>query len=122
MSDKFVEPDPFFDADPFDPYAEIEREAVKAQQPSDDETKRARLDARRRAYSRVFSGKGDEADVEAVMLDLAWFCRAFTTTFHPDPRAHALGEGRREVFLRIADHVGLDIDTLFVKYHKRNPS
>lgn len=64
--------------------------------------------ARRQAlYRRVFAGP----DGEAVLADLAQFCRAFTTTFVPgDSHASALGEGRREVFNRIAGLIALDED------------
>lgn len=44
---------------------------------------------------------------EKVMADLAKFCRANESTFHPDPRVHAALEGRREVFLRIRAHMDL---------------
>lgn len=36
-----------------------------------------------------------------VLADLRKFCRGDQSTFHTDPRVHALLEGRREVFLRI---------------------
>ena len=49
---------------------------------------------------------------QAVLEDLAWFCRADQTTFHPDPRVHALMEGRREVWLRIKEHLDLDLEDL----------
>lgn len=50
---------------------------------------------------------------EAVLRDLARFCRANETTFHADPRAHALAEGRREVWLRIQNHLQLSPDDLW---------
>lgn len=50
------------------------------------------------------------------MEDLAGFCRANESTFHSDPRMHAVLEGRREVFLRIMDHIGLTPDEFFSKY------
>jgi hypothetical protein len=42
--------------------------------------------------------------VEAL-LDLAEFCRANESCFHEDPRMHAALEGRREVWLRIQEHI-----------------
>lgn len=36
-----------------------------------------------------------------VLAELHGFCRANASTFDPDPRTHALLEGRREVWLRI---------------------
>ncbi len=42
-----------------------------------------------------------------VLIDLAEFCRANETCFHQDPRVHAALEGRREVWLRIQEHIHL---------------
>ena len=52
---------------------------------------------RAHAYHVTFTGPR----AEDVLADLAKFCRATESTFHPDPRAHAAAEGRREVWLRI---------------------
>lgn len=51
-----------------------------------------------------------------VLKDLAKFCRAGKTTFHVDPRAHALLEGRREVWLRIQEHLNLTEQQLLALY------
>ena len=67
------------------------------------------LRGRRESYRRVF----ESSDGKAVLADLAKFCRANTTTFHDDPRAHALAEGRREVWLRIQNHLRLSEDDLW---------
>ncbi|MEZ5665899.1 MAG: hypothetical protein R3F55_00360 [Alphaproteobacteria bacterium] len=68
---------------------------------------RSELKRRQALYRRVFDGP----DGEAVLADLARFCRAFATTFvRGDPHASALGEGRREVFNRIAALIALDED------------
>ena len=56
-----------------------------------------------------------------VLKDLARFCRAHESTFHPDPRAHALAEGRREVWLRIEHHLKLSPDELWSLYSGRPP-
>jgi sugar/nucleoside kinase (ribokinase family) len=69
---------------------------------------------RRLAYRRVFNL--ESRDVEIVLADLARFCRAHASTFTPDPRAHALAEGRREVFLRIAEHMQLNEEDLWKLY------
>lgn len=70
------------------------------------------LARRRTAYVKTFlTPFGDE-----VLRDLARFCRAHSSTFHPDPRAHALAEGRREVWLRIAQHLHLTEDELWRIY------
>lgn len=64
---------------------------------------------RKRAYQLAF---GSPAGKE-VLADLARFCRARETTFHSDPRIHAALEGRREVFLRIANHLHMTPEQLF---------
>lgn len=53
---------------------------------------------------------------QAVLKDLAQFCRASESTFHPDPRAHAVLEGRREVWLRLRAHLDLSPDELVERY------
>jgi len=70
------------------------------------------LDGRRHAYLQVFNGPL----AEVVLKDLAWFCRAHETTFHEDARAHAVAEGRREVWLRIAKHLNLSPKKLWEFY------
>ena len=52
------------------------------------------LQQRQAAYHHVFNDKSNMA--EAVLEDLAKFCRANETTFHADPRIHAALEGRRD--------------------------
>ena len=69
---------------------------------------RALLRDRQVSYQHALGG----APGQAVLEDLAWFCRADQTTFHPDPRVHALMEGRREVWLRIKEHLDLDLEDL----------
>lgn len=73
---------------------------------------RQALGDRRHAYRQTF--KGPLAEV--VLRDLARFCRAHRSTFHADPRAHAVAEGRREVWLRIAHHLNLSPDELWSLY------
>jgi len=73
---------------------------------------RAFFNRRRTAYVNTFENPmGRE-----VLADLARFCRANATTFHPDARMHAVAEGRREVWLRIAQHLNLSDDQLFELY------
>lgn len=72
------------------------------------------LTGRKGSYCRVFNR--ESRDVQAVLADLAEFCRAHATTFDQDPRIHALAEGRREVFLRIAHHLELPDDELWLLY------
>ncbi len=47
-----------------------------------------------------------------AMMDLAEFCRANETCFASDPRVHARLEGRRDVWLRIQEHIHLNPDQL----------
>ncbi|MFZ4687856.1 MAG: hypothetical protein ACOYLS_01330 [Polymorphobacter sp.] len=69
---------------------------------------------RKRAYVGLFHGdRGTPSpDADIVLADLRDFCRARETTFDEDPRTHALLEGRREVWLRIAGHLHIDEATL----------
>lgn len=56
---------------------------------------------------------------QAVLQDLAKFCRASETTFHEDPRISAALEGRREVWLRIQNHLHLSSEQLLAIYSGR---
>lgn len=67
------------------------------------------LRTRKRNYQLTFSSPAGQR----VLEDLAKFCRAKETCFHADPRMHAVAEGRREVFLRIANHLNLSTEDLF---------
>lgn len=60
---------------------------------------------------------------QAVLIDLAKFCRADESCWHDDPRLHAVLEGRREVWLRIQRHLNLTPDQLYALYagHQFNP-
>lgn len=78
------------------------------------ERARSFLFRRRYAYQKVFDR--ENVYLEEVLKDLARFCRAHETTFNSDPRAHALAEGRREVWLRIANHLNLSEDELWKLY------
>ena len=70
---------------------------------------------RRHAYNVTFrSPLGEE-----VLRDLARFCRAHESTFHTDARALAMAEGRREVWLRIQNHLNLTPDELWQLYSGR---
>lgn len=70
--------------------------------------------SRKGAYLAVFDPSGTQTDI--VLDDLAKFCRANQSTFHPDARAHALMEGRREVYLRIQEHLKLTNEQLSKLY------
>lgn len=63
------------------------------------------------AYNRVFSKENQFT--QTVLKDLAKFCRAHESTFLPDARAHAVLEGRREVWLKIQEYLELSIDEIY---------
>ena len=68
---------------------------------------------RQRAYQLAFK----EAAGKAVLLDLAIFCRANETCVVPGDRDRTyVLEGRREVYLRIRDHLDLTVEELIEKY------
>lgn len=67
------------------------------------------------AYIRLFDKQSPYT--HTVLEDLAKFCRADESTFHPDSRIHATLEGRREVWLRIQNFLKLTPDEL-VNYHR----
>lgn len=72
----------------------------------------AHLRQRKRNYQLALTSPAGQE----VLIDLAKFCRANVSCFHPDPRLHALAEGRREVWLRIQNHLGLSEAELFALY------
>lgn len=74
------------------------------------------LISRRIAYHQVFNP--DSIHAKMVLKDLARFCRATDSSFHRDERAHALLEGRREVWLRIQKHLKLDQEQFLRSYGK----
>lgn len=76
------------------------------------ERAKAFLSRRSRAYVTTFQGPV----AEEVLHDLAKFCRANESTFNPDERVHAVLEGRREVWLRIQQHLKLTDDQLWSLY------
>lgn len=73
------------------------------------------LTNRKRAYQRLF----DTPDGKVLLVDLARFCRAHESTFHPDARVAANLDGRREVWLRIQQHLQLDSEDLWDLYNER---
>ena len=70
------------------------------------------LRARKLAYVQIFSGPVGEK----VLADLAKFCRAHETTFNADARAHAVAEGRREVWLRVQRNLQLTDEQIWGLY------
>lgn len=74
------------------------------------EKARGFLRTRKASYQQVFEGHGAARE---VLMDLAQFCRADETTFHNDPRKSDVLIGRREVWLRIQEHLHLSNEELF---------
>jgi len=79
---------------------------------------RQALFQRRYHYQQTFN-QPNGAD---VLKDLEKFCHANVSTFHQDARMHAVLEGRREVWLRIQDHLRLSPDELWDRYDGRQPT
>ncbi len=73
-----------------------------------------RITTRKMAYVAVFDPESPTA--QEVLKDLARFCRAHKSTFHADPRVHAVAEGRREVWLRIQENLHLTEQQLLALY------
>jgi hypothetical protein len=73
------------------------------------------LRGRKRAYQLTFQ-LGQPANV-IVLEDLAKFCRAAESCVIPGDRDRSLVlEGRREVFLRITQHMHLQPEQLYMLY------
>lgn len=81
---------------------------------------REALLSRRYAYQKTFPHAGVYSN--AVLKDLARFCRAHETTFSENDRAHVLAEGRREVWLRLQHHLQLTPEQLWELYSGRPAS
>ena len=69
---------------------------------------------RRAQYHRTFIKTG--VDGHAVLEDLAKFCRAHDSTFDPNPTISDRLDGRREVWLRIQQHLQLSDSQLWQLY------
>lgn len=64
---------------------------------------------RARSYRHVFMADGAiSRDAEIVLADLRDLAFGNSTTFHADPYIAARRAGRREVWLRIVQHLNLD--------------
>jgi hypothetical protein len=91
------------------------------------------LRMRKRAYALTFGNNristslkraqvicfGNYAGQE-VLMDLVRFCRAVQPTWSDDARHHARLEGRREVFLRITEHLHLSPEKLHALYDRKS--
>ena len=69
------------------------------------------LRSRRNAYRRLFDLESQDAQI--VLADLDRCCRATQTTVTPDDRASLVLEGRREVWLRLQQHLQMDEESLW---------
>lgn len=78
---------------------------------------RARRWLFKRQYAYRATFKGPLA--REVMIDLAQFCRATESTFHDNERVQSKLDGRREVWLRIAEHLNLTPEELWQLYDGR---
>ena len=78
------------------------------------ETAQSVLKQRQLAYQRLFLGHGLATD--KVLDDLAKFCRAHESTFHANHSVSGRLDGRREVWLRIQQHLRLTDDQLWELY------
>lgn len=68
---------------------------------------------RRYHYGQLFNRENEHA--RAVIEDLKQFCRADESCFSTEPYVMALMEGRREVWLRISNHLTMTDAQLFAK-------
>lgn len=73
------------------------------------------LRRRKRSYQLCFNSPAGRL----VLEDLMRFCRGARSTFHPDPRMAAALDGRREVLLRILNHLELTSEQLYELYGGR---
>jgi hypothetical protein len=64
---------------------------------------------RRYSYRSIFNSPPGKI----VLADLAVFCRAAESTFHDNERVQSKLDGRREVWLRIQQHLQLTEDQLW---------
>ena len=118
MTDEFI--DTYSDEliDVYDPSLaqHVEDERNKEVEASEDDV-RKHLRRTMQAYRSVFvAGNASPSDVEFVMKDLAWFCKAYDPLWQTDPRMQDRFVARREVFQRIMEYTRLDHDTLAKMY------
>jgi len=110
--------DDFVTGDEFDPeVAQRAEDAIYENKLSQDDAVVAHLRRSKEAYVRLFAGgNATKDDVDFVMRDLAWFCKAFDPQWHIDPRMQDRFVARREVFQRIVEYTSLDSETLAKRY------
>jgi hypothetical protein len=104
------------EVDPYDPL-DVKRAETKtlSLQEASEMTVFQRLERRAQAYRRMYGNLAAE-DREIIEADLEMFCRGNRAVFHENERVHVLLTGRQEVWMRIQDHVRLDLEELVRKY------
>ena len=75
------------------------------------------LRVRKRDYTLTFR---KNLSGQAVLRDLAPFCRANTTCYHPEEFMRGVLTGRREVWLRIQHHLNMTEEELATLYSGRS--
>lgn len=76
------------------------------------------LRRRQTAYRAVFTP--DNVYTEEVLRDLAKFCRAHESTFHAEHTVSDRLDGRREVWLRLQQHLRLSDEELWKLFHGKD--
>jgi hypothetical protein len=76
---------------------------------------RQALNRRRYAFTQTFKGPYSDE----VLKDLARFCRAHESTHDANERDSLVFEGRRQVWLRLQEHLRLTPDQLWELYSGR---
>lgn len=91
------------------------QQARRGQQPANPASQAAdALSRRQQAYKHCLGEKN--VAVVTVLADLAKFCHAFETTYTDIERQSAVLEGRRQVYLRILNHLEMELETLWKLY------
>ena len=91
---------------------EVEAQAQAQKRKQALQEARRVLKSRQDALRRILAKPGE--DNRILWEFLTRFCRADRSTFHEDPRMHAVLEGRREVFLILRKHLDLPFEDLWV--------
>lgn len=79
---------------------------------------RARLFLMRRRTAYLNTFKGPVARM--VLKDLARFCSAADSTIDENPRVQEARDARREVWLRIQEHLHMGDEELWKLYHEKD--
>lgn len=112
------------DHDLFDPEAEDVAQGIAHEADSEGRASvEHHLRRRKQAYSAVFiDGTATTDDAQFVLDDLAWFCCAHSPQWHDNPREQDRNVARREVYQRIAEAAGLDVNVQMRRYFDNQPN